>query len=120
MSRELHRFIGVSLGVRVYDGTSLAEQVRRMGPLESNPALCGAKLDNGDLLRPLFYLSPQLGPDAAGFVRDLVGGDQNVFLPGGPDDARDYNYNDNERLVQAIARGERGAYWDILRRSGGS
>jgi tryptophan 2-C-methyltransferase len=112
--------IGLSLGVRVYDGTTLAEQVREMGPLESNPGLRGAKLDNEDLLRPLFYLSPQLGSDPVGFVRDLVGGDQNVFLPGGPDDARDYNYNDNERLVQALARGERGAYWDILRRSGGS
>jgi len=108
--------IGVSLGVRVYDGTPLAAQVRDMGSVESNAALAGAKLDNDDFLRPLFYMSPQLGLDPVGFVRDLVGDDQRFFLPGGPDEKRDYNYNGNDRLVQALSRGERGAYWDILRR----
>jgi len=108
--------IGVSLGVRVYDGTPLAAQVRDMGSVESNAALAGAKLDNDDFLRPLFYMSPQLGLDPVGFVRDLVGDDPRFFLPGGPDEKRDYNYNGNDRLVQALSRGERGAYWDILRR----
>ena len=42
--------------------------------------------------------------------RTLVGHDERFFLPG------DYNYNDNARITAAIARGERGAYWDILRR----
>ena len=111
--------IGLSLGVRVYDGTALAAQVRESGPMASNPALSGARLDNEHFLKPVFYLSPLLGRDPAGLIRDLVGGDQNVFLPGGPDDERDYNYNDNERLVRALARGERGAYWDILRRTRG-
>ncbi len=27
-----------------------------------------------------------------------------------------YNYNDNPELIDAIKRGHRGAYWDILRR----
>ena len=108
--------VGLSLGVRVYDGTPLAAQVREMGGMESNNALSGAKLDNESYLRPLFYLSPQLGPDPVSFVRDLVGDDERFFLPGGPDEERDYNYNGNDRLVQAIGRGERGAYWDILRR----
>jgi hypothetical protein len=49
-------------------------------------------------------------------VRDLVGDDGRFFLPGGPDKERDYNYNGNDCLVQALGRGERGAYWDILRR----
>jgi radical SAM superfamily enzyme YgiQ (UPF0313 family) len=111
--------VGISLGVRVYDGTALATQVRESGPMESNRALSGARIDNDDFLRPVFYLSPLLGPDPVGFIMDLVGGDENVFLPGGPDDDRDYNYNDNERLVKALARGERGAYWDILRRTRG-
>ena len=30
---------------------------------------------------------------------------------------RNYNYNDNSILSQAIQNGERGAYWDILRRA---
>ena len=29
--------------------------------------------------------------------------------------AENYNYNDNQPLVEAIRRGARGAYWDILR-----
>ena len=108
--------IGISLGVRVYDGTALAEQVRGMGPRESNPALHGARIDNDNFLRPLFYLAPALGPDPAALVKELVGDDQRFFLPGGSDETRDYNYNDNEVLVQAISNGARGAYWDILRK----
>ena len=34
--------------------------------------------------------------------------------PAGPE--RDYNYAGNTTLTEAIASGERGAYWDILRR----
>ncbi len=108
--------VGISLGVRVYDGTPLAYAVRRMGPLESNPALWGAKLDNEQLLRPLFYLSLDLGPNPAAMVKKLVGDDPRFFFPSGPEEAPDYNYNDNQRLVRALAEGARGAYWDILRR----
>jgi hypothetical protein len=58
----------------------------------------------------VFYVAPELGPDIAGIVKDLVGDDRRFFLPG------DYTYNDNGRLVAAIAGGARGAYWDILRK----
>jgi hypothetical protein len=112
--------MGISLGVRVYSGTPLAALVREMGSMVSNKALSGAKLDNDSFLRPLFYLSPELGTDPVTFVRDLVGDDERFFLPGGPDQERDYNYNGNDRLVQALGRGERGAYWDILRRIRGT
>jgi len=112
--------IGLSLGIRIYEGTALAAQVRAEGSLSANPALRGARLDNDALLKPVFYLSPALGSDPAGLVRELVGDDERVFLPGGPDEERDYNYADNERLVRALARGERGAYWDILRRTAGT
>ncbi len=108
--------VGVSLGVRVYEGTALAREVRAMGPLEANAALQGARLDNESLLRPVFYLSPALGRDAAAFVRGLVGDDPRFFLPSGGEESRNYNYNDNDLLVRAIAGGARGAYWDILRR----
>jgi tryptophan 2-C-methyltransferase len=102
--------VGVSVGARVYEGTPLAAEVRSAGPLESNPALQGARIDNGQFLRPLFYLAPGLGPDIVESLPDLVGHDERFFLPG------DYNYNDNERIAAAIAGGARGAYWDILRR----
>jgi len=109
--------IGVSLGVRVFDGTPLAAQVRAQGPVESNLALSGAKLDNDKFLRPVFYLSEALGSDPDALLREAVGGDERFFLPGSAEAARDYNYNDNERLSAAIAAGARGAYWDILRRA---
>ncbi|OHD74230.1 MAG: hypothetical protein A2177_11875 [Spirochaetes bacterium RBG_13_68_11] len=108
--------VGISLGVRVYEGTPLADEVRRTGPMETNPALRGERLGNGQFLRPVFYLSPGLGPDPAALVRDAVGDDPRFFLPGGREEARDYNYNDNEILERAIRDGARGAYWDILRR----
>jgi tryptophan 2-C-methyltransferase len=109
--------VGVSLGVRVFEGTPLAAQVRQQGPLGSNLALSGAKLDNERLLRPIFYLAPALGSDPEGLVREAVAGDERFFLPGGPSAERDYNYNDNDILTRAIADGARGAYWDILRRA---
>jgi tryptophan 2-C-methyltransferase len=102
--------VGVSVGVRVYEGTALAAEVRAAGPLESNPALSGARIDNERLLRPVFYLEPGLGADLVSSLPELVGRDGRFFLPG------EYNYNDNERLTRAIAGGARGAYWDILRR----
>lgn len=107
--------VGVSLGVRIYGGTPIADEVRRAGPMHDNPALSGAVRDNGRFLRPVFYVSPALGPDPAELVRDAVGGDPRFFLPGGPEEGRDCNFNDNEVLVRAIRDGARGAYWDMLR-----
>jgi radical SAM superfamily enzyme YgiQ (UPF0313 family) len=108
--------VGVSMGVRVYGGTPLADQIRAHGPMESNPNLHGAKLDNERFLRPVFYVAQALGPDIAEYMRELVGEDSRFLLPSAPDQTRDYNYNDNETLVRAIADGARGAYWDILRK----
>ena len=108
--------IGVSLGVRIFEGTALAAQVRGMGPLEANAALRGARLDNEGFLRPLFFLAPALGPHPEAFLKELAGDDARFFLPGATDESRDGNYNDNTALVQAIGDGARGAWWDILRR----
>jgi radical SAM superfamily enzyme YgiQ (UPF0313 family) len=108
--------VGVSMGLRVYDGTALAEQVRAAGPAETNPDLYGAKLDNERFLRPVFYVSSSLGEGITDYMRELVGKDERFLLPFGPDETRDYNYNDNALLVRAVAEGARGAYWDILRR----
>jgi radical SAM superfamily enzyme YgiQ (UPF0313 family) len=92
--------VGISLGVRIYPGTPLASD----------------RVGNDGFVRPVFYLSPGLGPDPAAQVRDIVGDDPRFFLPAGPDAERDYNYNDNDVLERAIREGARGAWWDILRR----
>jgi radical SAM superfamily enzyme YgiQ (UPF0313 family) len=108
--------VGISQGVRVYPGTRLAAMVRAAGPLEANPNLCGAVRDNPNLLRPVHHLSAELGDDAAQYTADLVGGDERFFFPTRDAGTEAYNYSGNDRLVEAIRRGYRGAYWDILRR----
>lgn len=96
--------VGVSAGVRVYPGTPLAGQLARR-EMTGDPAT----------LEPAFYLSPGMGPEPYATVREMIGEDPRFFLPGGGDE-RDYNYNDNIVLQNAIDSGARGAYWDILRR----
>ncbi len=110
-----HR-VGVSLGVRIYQGTRLAEIVRLQGPMQNNPNLRGTAEGNEALLSPVFYLSAALGDECAQYVAQLVGGDQRFFFPTPEAGTEAYNYSDNERLVAAIKQGYRGAYWDILRR----
>lgn len=110
--------VGVSLGVRIYGGTRLAAIVRAAGPLEKNENLRGATEDNAEFTKPVFHLSAELGDDAEGYVAELVGGDRRFFFPTAEAGTEAYNYSDNERLVEAIQQGYRGAYWDILRRLG--
>jgi hypothetical protein len=90
--------------------------VRAAGPIEANPNLRGAVHDNASLLRPVFFLSAELGDDAAQYTAGLVGGDERFFFPTPDAGTEAYNYNENDRLVEAIRKGCRGAYWDILRR----
>jgi len=68
------------------------------------------------MLRPLFYLSPELGEGVQEFIRGLVAGDVRFFFGGIEQIDENYNYNDNTKLIQAISNGHRGAFWDILRR----
>ena len=111
--------VGVSMGVRVYDGTVMAEVVRSEGDMATNPNLYGAKTDNPGFVRPVHYISPELGgPSIVGYLHELVGGDKRFFLPSNEEVESNYNYNDNTVLVRAIADGARGAYWDILRKMG--
>ena len=52
-------------------------------------------------------------------IRELIDGDERFFPPQeelAAEESSDHNYNDNQALIEAIAEGERGAYWDILRR----
>lgn len=112
--------VGVALGMRLYPGTRALDLALAEGPPETNPSLRRQGRGPVDLLAPVFYLASALGPTPAALVRELVGDDPRFFLPA--DEAghagEDHNYNDHAPLLAAIARGERGAYWDILRRLG--
>lgn len=113
---------GTGLGVRLYPGTLVVSQLEQEGPLERNPGLRRRYDGPIELMRPTFYISPALGPHPAQLVRDLIAGDTRFFEPAlevADDTATDHNYNDNTALVDAIAAGARGAYWDILRQQRG-
>jgi radical SAM superfamily enzyme YgiQ (UPF0313 family) len=109
--------VGAALGVRIFPGTALSDTVRRMGPMHANPNLKGNVIGNERFFAPVFYLSAALGEDAAQYLADLVGGNEQFFLMSPPEGSdRNYNYNQNTLLVEAIRQGYKGAFWDILRR----
>lgn len=110
-----HR-VGASLGVRLYPGTRLAAMVRKEGPLGQNGNLWGSVANNNNFLAPVFYVSSALGDEAQEYLAELIGNDERFFVGLRGEENQNYNYNDNSFLVNAINRGYRGAYWDILRR----
>jgi hypothetical protein len=95
--------------VRVYPGTELARQVKSEGRQEG---LVGG----GKGAEPLFFLEPLIAPFVFDLLDELIGVDRRFFFfdPSRPE--QNYNYNANQRLSEAIRKGYRGAYWDILRR----
>jgi radical SAM superfamily enzyme YgiQ (UPF0313 family) len=95
--------VGVSIGVRLYPGTELAARVK---PTDST--------------EPLFFLEPEIAPFVFPLLDTLIGDDERFFFFDPSRPARNYNYNANQRLIDAIGQGYRGAYWDILRRYEGS
>jgi hypothetical protein len=100
--------VGTSVGVRVYEGTELARLV-------TQPGLKEGLVGRGDPMDPLFFLEPKVAPFIFQLLDEMVGADERFFFtdPTRPD--RNYNYNANQRLIEAIKKGHRGAYWDILR-----
>ena len=116
---------GAALGIRLYPGTAVTVRLAAVGPLVANPGIHRRYEGPIDLLRPTFYVSPALGERPARLICDLIGGDTRFFAPAddaGPAKAAEtgYNYNENTALVDAIAQGARGAYWDILRHRAGT
>lgn len=112
---------GAALGVRIYPGTALAERIAAEGPWEKNSSIRRRYGGPVDLVEPTFYVSAALGETPGQLICDLIGGDRRFFPPRAEaekrePDAGDHNYNDNQPLIAAIAAGQRGAYWDILRR----
>ena len=108
--------VGASIGVRVFSGTKLASLVRKQGPIAKSPNLQGVVNENENFFAPIFYLSSALGADAAQYLAGLIAGDERFFSGFADAGNRDYNYNQNMVLVEAIKKGYRGAFWDILRR----
>lgn len=108
--------VGMSVGVRIYPDTPIAEAVFSRAKPERDPNLRGQVSGNPDLLSPVFYVSAELGDDPIGMVREMVAGDRRFFTSADPETGQDYNYNQNQVLIDAIRAGYRGAYWDILRR----
>jgi len=93
-------------------------QVKGQGPWRDNPNLHGAVEANSGCLRPVFYLSANLGEEVDDRIDELIGGDERFLFGNRKQVDRNYNYNDNSVLVKAISEGYRGAFWDILRRIG--
>jgi radical SAM superfamily enzyme YgiQ (UPF0313 family) len=109
--------VGISLGVRLYRGTSLARRVIRAEGLGmANRNLHGVIQGNEEMLRPIFYLPGGLGEDIEEFIERQIAGDPRFLLGSRKNVERNYNYNENSRLMEAIQRGYRGAFWDILKR----
>ncbi len=108
--------VGVPIGVRVYPKTPLERLVRSEGSMAENPNLQGCREDNENLLKPVFYVDRRLGDRPADLLADLIGKDQRFIAPPRAQGSGGHNYNNHEVLCKAIAAGERGAFWDILRR----
>lgn len=101
--------VGVATGVRIYPGTELAGQVEKK---KLGEGLTGG----GGPFDPLFFLEPAVAPFLYDLLDELIGEDRRFLFMNPLKPARNYNYNANERLVEAIRNGQKGAYWDILRK----
>ena len=99
---------GVSLGVRVYPGTELAAQV-------ASKEFAGGLTGGNNPFEPLFFLEPQIAPFVFDWLNTLIGDDRRFLFYDPSRPKQNYNYNANQRLVEAIQQGHRGAFWDILR-----
>jgi len=65
---------------------------------------------------PLFFIEPGVASSVFDILSRCIAGDERFFFFDPSRPAQNYNYNANQRLVEAIQKGFRGAYWDILRR----
>ncbi len=114
---------GAALGIRIYPNTTMGEIVAQELKVGTDFNIHRKYTGPIDLFKPTFYISKALGEHPAELVRDLIDGDDRFFEPTvdtdcqatEDGDAANYNYNENLPLIQAIQKGARGAYWDILR-----
>ncbi|MDP2919335.1 MAG: radical SAM protein [Dehalococcoidia bacterium] len=102
---------GMAVGVRVYPGTRLGRH------LETGKVKDGLhSTEPGNPASPLFYLSPALGENVTGIIRELVDDDPRFMVLAAPGEKGSYNYAGDDLLSRLIKEGARGAYWDIIRK----
>jgi radical SAM superfamily enzyme YgiQ (UPF0313 family) len=101
--------IGINTGVRVYPGTMLKVQVE-------SPDLKQGLVKGEGPADPVFFIDTGVRDCIFDLLDSLIGDNRRFFFfdPSKPE--RNYNYNSNKILIDAIQKGYRGAYWDILRR----
>ena len=111
--------VGISYGIRVYPGTDLANIIRKElflnNSFKNNKNLYG-NLDDNNFFEPIFYISQKIGKDIVEYTNNLVGKDKRFFIGATEKSKKNYNYNKNLRLQEAIKKGYRGAFWDILQK----
>lgn len=64
--------VGISYGIRIYQGTPMARRIMQEGFDASNPALHGRVEDNRGFLYPVFYISPALGLEGVELLQELT------------------------------------------------
>jgi len=108
---------GTSYGIRIYPKTGMEEVMRSEGEPDDNPNIKRKYKGPVDLIKPTFYISKKIGENPAALIRECIKGDERFFEPADETESgRDHNYNENTKLADAISKGARGAYWDILRK----
>jgi radical SAM superfamily enzyme YgiQ (UPF0313 family) len=95
--------VGISYGIRIYPGTAISKIINM-----------GTDKNSTGLLSPTFYISAKIGKELVDYTNGLVSGDRRFFIGASDKSDKNYNYNENLRLQNAINSGYRGAYWDIL------
>lgn len=114
---------GAALGIRIYPNTTMGKIATQELKAGTDCNLHRKYTGPIDFFKPTFYISKVLGERPAELVKDLIDGDDRFFEPvvetdgqaSANGDTTNYNYNENLPLIQAIQKGARGAYWDILR-----
>ena len=101
--------VGISVGVRIYPGTFMGKLVEK-GKLKEG--LSGKPAGT----EPIFYIEPDVAPFIFDLLDRLIGNDPRFYFMNPSKPEVNYNYNANQRLMDAINNGFRGAYWDILRK----
>ncbi len=92
--------IGITLGIRVYPGTALANFIIHK---DVKDGIIGGENPTS----PIFFIDPAIMTDAFDLVNKLIRNDNRFFF---------LEYNSNRWLLEAINNGYRGAFWDILHR----
>jgi radical SAM superfamily enzyme YgiQ (UPF0313 family) len=95
--------VGISYGIRVYPETAFYRYLKNSGyQIPSS------------LLRPYFYLNEALRDGIEEYIKELIKGDERFYFNAKVESNQNYNYNANKIIEDAIKRGFRGAFWDVL------